>query len=74
MVKICLYQFQTDHGENRGVIELTEIDEMGIALFKRIFTYFKPDKQIQLLNDGQNKDHQFEVLKKVIIGLAKQNL
>ena len=36
--------FQTDYGENRGAIELTEIDEMGIALFKRIFTYFKPDK------------------------------
>ena len=44
VVKICLYQFQTDYGENRGELALTEIDEMGIALFKRIFTYFKPDK------------------------------
>ena len=45
---------------------------MGIALFKRIFTYFKPaDRNPQLLN--RSRDHQFEVLKKVIISLIKEN-
>ena len=45
---------------------------MGIALFKRIFTYFKPvDRNLQLMNSG--RDHQFEVLKKVIVSQIKEN-